>query len=103
MDKSDKKRKSVPVDSPEGKEARRTAMAKLEEWLTKIDATCAWQLVRRGHDNKPHSYIEAWTANGRVFIVVRYAEMGGWDIYTAADTAAIDATLADVEARIGLK
>jgi hypothetical protein len=81
----------------------RAAHKRLDDWLEKVGAFCNWQLVHRGPGNRVHSRVEAWTANGRVFILVRFAGTGGWEIYTANDSIKIDDTFEDAERRLGLK
>lgn len=93
--------KAVPVNSPEGKAVLREVNAKLEAWLDKIGARCMWQLTR-GKEEKPHSFVECWMANGRIFIIERYQD-SGWQIYTGNDSNAIDATFADAERRLGFE
>lgn len=74
----------------------------LREWLEKIEARCVWQHMN-GAPNQRHSAVEMHTANGRVFIVVVHAEQRGWEVYSAADTNQITASLLDAEERLGIE
>lgn len=80
----------------------------LAQWLDKHEARCMWQVPGNErprdaeHDWHPQFYVECYLVNRHPVIVIVRADKMGWDIYTAADTPAIDATLLDVERRIGL-
>jgi len=70
----------------------------LRDWLDKHGARCDWQ---RYEEN---ANVEQWhMADGGRFVLVIMANGRGWDIYTPADTNAIDASLRDAEQRLGLR
>ena len=51
----------------------------LRDWLNSHHAVCNWQ------KRIPYvGLVESWTANGRVFIVQRYSNDQGWEVYIPA-------------------
>ena len=51
----------------------------LTDWLRNHHARCNWQ------KRIPYvGLLESWTANGRVFLVQRYRNDQGWEIYIPA-------------------
>jgi hypothetical protein len=80
----------------------------LKEWLDKHDARCLWQAPQNPQpsdadsDWTPVAYVEGWRIRARQFILIVYANKGGWDIFTPADSQIIDASLLDAERRLGI-
>lgn len=75
----------------------------LQAWLNEHDARCDWQ-IPYGNKNKPAMYVEQWrTRGGREFIITVMANQGGWNVYSPCDSNSIVETLADLEARLGMK
>lgn len=70
----------------------------LRDWLTKINARCLWQADTQSSLRA----VEAWSANGAVFLIVLYEQQRGWSIFTDCDTNDIQLALLDAEKRIGL-
>lgn len=69
----------------------------LRTWLDKINAVCLWR-----YDESSLRSVEAWSANGTMFIIVMYEKARGFDVFTAPNTNRIDETFIDAEQRIGL-
>lgn len=70
----------------------------LEAWLYQHDAKLLWE--NRG---TTVAVVQGWRLNGHLVLVLLYVNTPGWGIFTAADTLARDATLLDVEHRVGLR
>lgn len=82
----------------------------LASWLRDHEARCNWQLPLGGtpadEDNEaePYAYVESWILpNGRECIVVVQAMGHGWNIYTPCASGKVADTLADADARLGIK
>ncbi len=71
----------------------------LYAWLEKRDATFLWSAL----SDSRHALIQAWRVNGLVAMVLLYTNVPAWDIFTAAQSAACDKTLADADQRLGVK
>lgn len=62
-----------------------------------------WQIPLGGSRDNPTGFVEAWMfSGGRMCIIVVHARQHGWEIYTACDSNAIDATLTDAVTRLKL-
>lgn len=71
----------------------------LHDWLMNSEARCDWQL-RYGKGGAGFM-LEQWRMPGSLpFIVLVHTKQAGWDVFTPTDDRAIEATLADVRARI---
>lgn len=66
----------------------------LARWLDAKDARCQWQKIDRA------MAVEGWLIDGVVVVVLVYANRHGWEIFTAPATREVQATFADVNARI---
>ncbi len=78
----------------------------LQKFLDEHGQFCQWQLPLGplGAGMQPAAYIECWQfKDGRQAIVQVWAAHGGWNIFTDANTGAIDATLLDARERLGIK
>jgi hypothetical protein len=84
--------KSKPADTIETDPRQ----AKLDAWLDRYEAQCAWD-----HKLPNGTMAAGWIINARVALTMRFPH-GGWDIYTGSPAADIPGTLADAEQRLGL-
>lgn len=91
MKHADKQRQ--PSDEP-----RLDNYPTLEAWLTDINARCLWQADVESSMRS----VEAWTANGNMFVIVMYECRRGFNIFTALDSINIADTFADAERRMGI-
>lgn len=69
----------------------------LQNWLDKVGARAVHQL------KMGTAFLEVYLINNRVCIVEVRANLHGWNIYTPCDMNDIATTLADADARLGVK
>lgn len=70
----------------------------LTDWLHKHHAAMLWRIEC---PEGAGGHVEAWCLGWGALIVRRYPD-GGWEVFTAAATTDIAATLSDVERRMGI-
>jgi hypothetical protein len=76
----------------------------LKEWLDRIKAQCMWQLPVGGDSKQdPEAFVEGWTVNGRLFVLLIHAGGLGWDVFTAFPALGIDESMKDAAKRLNLK
>lgn len=76
---------------------------KLEQWLTRHRARCAWQqsLASPSQHSEP-ARIECWRVGKGVLLIQIWAKPNGWDIYTSLGENSVNDTLLDAERRCGI-
>lgn len=74
----------------------------LQTWLDNHAATSMWQVAAPSKEH-PQMFVECWSVRGHPVITVTRWMQQGWDIFTAFDDNKVSATLADADARIGLR
>lgn len=99
MDTSNRNKNPGARDGKDADEPWISNYPPLAEWLKEIEARCDFQIP---HGKGRHRWmVEQWRAPGSMpFIVVVMPQRMGWEIYTPTATNNIDATFADVRARI---